>query len=268
MAAEGFAQIPNWLIRETDLSIYGIAVYAALSSHNGRGGIYPSIPKLAQEARCSERSVQKALAELRALGVLRVERRKRVAGDSDTNVYHLLNSVESSPESGAHGAGGGAHHAPGVVHTVHQGGAHHAPKEEPLEEEPIEEEPPKAPKGAVSVANHFDVFWSMYPRKVGKPQARGAYLKALKREAEAVIIGAVERMLADPNLPEQQFIPHPSTWLNRDGWNDEPFPARGGAAPKPSPAQHAADIARMGRELGMAQRGDAALFGGPKGLEA
>ena len=70
----------------------------------------------------------------------------------------------------------------------------------------------------------------LYPRKVGKPVAEKAFEKAVKRSRDPMVIVAGARRLAeDPNLPEKQFIPHPSTWLNRDGWNDEPMPARGGA---------------------------------------
>jgi hypothetical protein len=135
MGAEGFAMIPNWLIRETNVSVYGIAVYAALASHNGRGGIYPSIPTIAREARCSERKVQYELRELVKVGALVIEKRRTARGDADTSVYHLRTSLEG----GAPGAPGGAYGASPVVHDMHQGGAHGAPKEEPLEEEPLEE---------------------------------------------------------------------------------------------------------------------------------
>lgn len=77
-----------------------------------------------------------------------------------------------------------------------------------------------------SIAEHFDVFWQGYPRKVGKPQALAAFKKAVKRESVGVILIAVGLLAADPNLPEKRFIPHAATWLNRDGWNDEPYPPR------------------------------------------
>ena len=48
--------------------------------------------------------------------------------------------------------------------------------------------------------------------------------------------GAV-RLASDPNLPETQFIPYPSTWLNREGWNDEPYPDKVRAGAKMSNAQ-------------------------------
>jgi len=72
----------------------------------------------------------------------------------------------------------------------------------------------------------FDEFWSAYPRKVGKDRARTAYWSACRRTDEQAVIDGAYRLAADPNLPEAQFIPHPTTWLNRGGWDDEPLPAR------------------------------------------
>lgn len=88
-------------------------------------------------------------------------------------------------------------------------------------------EPPE--NHQVCSPDRFDQFWEAYPRKVGKQKARTKFTAACKRvDAQAVIEGA-RRLAADPNLPEAQFIPHPSTWLERDGWEDEPLPARTGA---------------------------------------
>lgn len=72
----------------------------------------------------------------------------------------------------------------------------------------------------------FDEFWSAYPRKVGKQKARGKYAAAVKRTGdEQTVIDGAHRLANDPNLPEPKFIPHPTTWLERDGWEDEPLPA-------------------------------------------
>ncbi|MCJ7859241.1 hypothetical protein [Corynebacterium kalidii] len=71
------------------------------------------------------------------------------------------------------------------------------------------------------------------PRKVGIGKARTAYRSAVKRAGdEQTVIDGMRRFAADPNLPaEKQYIPHPTTWLNRDGWEDEPLPPRPGAVP-------------------------------------
>ncbi len=74
--------------------------------------------------------------------------------------------------------------------------------------------------------DHFAEFWSNYPRKVGKDSARPAWDKARKRSSIEAILAGAKRIAADPNLPEAKYIPHPTTWLNRGGWDDEPFPDR------------------------------------------
>ncbi|MHA3682810.1 hypothetical protein ACXR2W_00920 [Leucobacter sp. HY1908] len=87
--------------------------------------------------------------------------------------------------------------------------------------------------GADVVATAFAAFYSSYPRKVGKAAARKAFVAAVKRAGSAqVVVDGARRFAADPNLPsgaERNFIPHPSTWLNRDGWEDEALPPRAGA---------------------------------------
>jgi hypothetical protein len=75
----------------------------------------------------------------------------------------------------------------------------------------------------------FNQFWDVYPKHLQKGEARKAFFKAVQRVGDAdTILDGARRMAADPNLPVKQFIPYPATWLNRDGWDDEPFPAREG----------------------------------------
>ena len=73
----------------------------------------------------------------------------------------------------------------------------------------------------------FDEFWSLYPRKIGKGGAKKAWAKITRGVKPELIIEGARRMSADPNLPETQFIPHPSTWLNEGRWDDEPYAPRG-----------------------------------------
>ena len=72
-------------------------------------------------------------------------------------------------------------------------------------------------------AADFDAFWELYPRKIGKTAARKAYAKARKevtaeRIAEGVTNAAAVWFASNT---EERFIPHPTTWLNRGGWDDE-----------------------------------------------
>ena len=81
--------------------------------------------------------------------------------------------------------------------------------------------PYKSPTG-----DEFDRFWSAYPRKAAKQKARTKFAAACNRTDVETIIAGAQRLAADPNLPEQTYIPYPTTWLERDGWDDEPLPAR------------------------------------------
>jgi hypothetical protein len=72
----------------------------------------------------------------------------------------------------------------------------------------------------------FIEFWNLYPRKAEKPKAKKALFKALAGTEFSVILAGAQRIANDPNLPEKTYIPYPATWLNRDGWEDEPYPPR------------------------------------------
>lgn len=76
----------------------------------------------------------------------------------------------------------------------------------------------------------FEAFWAAYPRRVGKGKARLAFERATTREEASAIVDGARRLAGDPNLPAAQYVPHPTTWLNRDGWGDDPYPARGGGS--------------------------------------
>jgi hypothetical protein len=78
---------------------------------------------------------------------------------------------------------------------------------------------------APALVGAFDAFWRQYPRKVGKRKAEAAFIAALKRAtSEALVAGAI-RYAHDPNR-DPGYTAHPTTWLNRDGWLDEPEPVR------------------------------------------
>lgn len=76
------------------------------------------------------------------------------------------------------------------------------------------------------IEHMFDNFWNEYPRKVGKEAARKSFAKAVKTTQPDVIVSGATRLAQDPNLPELQYVPYPATWLNRGGWDDEPYPAK------------------------------------------
>lgn len=70
----------------------------------------------------------------------------------------------------------------------------------------------------------FDEFWSAYPRKVGKGQARKAYATALKKTDHDTLLAAIR---ATPPPEDPKYFPHASTWLNGERWLDETWPPKG-----------------------------------------
>lgn len=69
----------------------------------------------------------------------------------------------------------------------------------------------------------FEAFWRSYPRKVARPRAYKAFVSALRRVSPAEMGAGLKRWKAYwAERDEPQFIPHPTTWLNQDRWNDEP----------------------------------------------
>lgn len=68
----------------------------------------------------------------------------------------------------------------------------------------------------------FDAFWAVYPRKVGKGEARKAF-KKISQSAYPLLVPAVERQKKTRQWQEDKgrFVPNPSTWLNQGRWEDD-----------------------------------------------
>lgn len=70
----------------------------------------------------------------------------------------------------------------------------------------------------------FSGFWSAYPKKQGKKDARRAFEKAIRHTSLGTILSALERQKQSQQWTKDngQFIPYPATWLNGCRWEDEP----------------------------------------------
>jgi hypothetical protein len=99
-------------------------------------------------------------------------------------------------------------------------------------EEEVEVEvykPPVSPKGdsvgpKKILLKRFETFWSHYPKKKSKGQAEKTWLKLKPtKKLLKIITDAVDQAKTSEDWLKDngQFIPHPSTWLNAKGWEDE-----------------------------------------------
>ena len=66
----------------------------------------------------------------------------------------------------------------------------------------------------------FEQFWQAYPRKVGKGKAREAYAKALRITDPATLTDQARRYAQSVQGKDQQYVAHPTTWLNQERWED------------------------------------------------
>lgn len=70
----------------------------------------------------------------------------------------------------------------------------------------------------------FDAFWSAYPKKVGRGDARRAWNKAhVTHEIFAKIMNTLQRATQSDQWKRDggKYIPNPATWLNQERWNDD-----------------------------------------------
>ncbi len=81
--------------------------------------------------------------------------------------------------------------------------------------------PPKSP---IRNEQAFDSFWTSYPKKQAKANARKAFDKLNPDEAllQRMLV-ALEWQKTSPSWTKDngQFIPYPATWLNGRRWEDE-----------------------------------------------
>jgi len=170
---------------------------------------YPSQATIALKASVSIRTVQRAVNTLCAQGYVRMT--KHAGGSADCredrrpHLYQInLNALRGDTVTRR------TSDANGATMTTDTG-RQSRPMNHPLEPSI---EPPS-----------FDVFWKIYPRKVGKQAAQKAFIKALKVAQLEEILAGAERYANDPNRVDA-FTAHPTTWLNAGRWADPALPER------------------------------------------
>lgn len=157
---------------------------------------------LLKKCSLSQRAIQMALRRLEEAGFLN---REEKPGRGVIYTVRPEGVHDMRPSRGAPDAPGGARRA--------GGGAPDAPK------------PSTNHQSTVSLfggEDDFETFWRAYPNKKAKPRAAKSFAKAIKRADIRAILDGLERAKLTPQWTKDRgaYIPHPSTWLNDEGWND------------------------------------------------
>ena len=101
---------------------------------------------------------------------------------------------------------------------------------------------------SISDADSFAEFWHLWPRSEGKAAAGKAWTKAATKIFPRALIELVREYVNHPNRPDAEFVPHASTWLNGERWNDGPPVARSNTQ-RPSKDVRALTLIEQGRAM-------------------
>lgn len=68
----------------------------------------------------------------------------------------------------------------------------------------------------------FEMFWKDYPRKINKKSASLKFKKVCQDEITyKALMEGLKNQRRLKQWEDSQYIPHPTTWLNGERWNDE-----------------------------------------------
>jgi len=90
-----------------------------------------------------------------------------------------------------------------------------------VSETPPEQTQTRAEQKQIPSASRFDEFWLVCPRKIGKGAAEKAWGKAIKDSDPQHLIDKMRGFAGECAGKDQNYIPHPATWLNAKRWMDE-----------------------------------------------
>lgn len=199
-----FAMIPEWVL-DAGLSPSAIVVYLTLARYANRKSrsCYPSKVTIQEKSRLSHGTVSKALAELRDAGAITTMRRN--VGGTPTSSLYVLHMA------GPFGQPKSANEAliPKTAALIPESGSQTRQGNQTREGISITQD------------SKFDEFWSAYPRRVGKGQAKKAWQKAVKETAPEVIIEAARQFADLRQGQDQTYTPYPATWLHGERWLDQ-----------------------------------------------
>ena len=171
------------------------------------GQCWPSLARLCKDTDMSHASVARKLLMLEELGLIKRDQR------DNTSTLYTMSPTETSLSP---------------TETPPCLPERHKPVSNNLEDKPTTN----------ILLSTFEDFWEVYPKKIGKGQARAAYNGAMKKVTPDELIAALKRYVAYSAPKEKQFTPNPATWLNGERWGDEDLNTSSSASLAPySPAR-------------------------------
>jgi hypothetical protein len=201
------------VMEHSRLSSTAYLVLLVIANHegdkDGEAWAWPSIDRLRREARCSDRTVIRAIQQAELAGELHVE---RGAGPGGVHLYRVLL-----------GKGGDTVTPPSVG-----GGAIHGPRVSPKPKELLGSSSSVSSSSSHSTSRRRDAaadarfadFWAVYPLRKDVGHARTAFRNACRRADPDTIIAGAARYRDDPTR-DPEHTKYAQGWLNGERWLDE-----------------------------------------------
>lgn len=184
----------SWALQQKGLKpITKIILISLADRHNPDYGCFPSIRKISEDTEVCVKSVYNHLLKLEEIGLIKRTGRVRDNGQQTSNEYLLIGVQDLH--------GDYVNRTPQRVHKVHTNN--------------------HVTINHVSEPNMFNDAWLAYPRKVGKGHAEKAWEKAIKKIDERELCKLLSQYIDSLVGKDPKFIPHLSTWLNGERWNDD-----------------------------------------------
>ncbi len=255
---DGWERCPRRLIRDLNVSSKAVRLFLLLKTFSGPKGCYPSQQELAASLDdCAEKTVRRCLDELRKAGYIQTRRKwietpqgprqtceyvfvdaSKVNGhqspltaDSDRTSVSLHSSertlassqIESERTFGAilNGHDGPCNCDLGTE-TISCASLDARESDIALRPESVRTPSKRSPKPDLQ-SQWFCAFWSGIWRKRGKGPAEKAFRRLIKTESDfRLVMAARNRDLPEMLGREENFRPHPATWLNAGDWLESP----------------------------------------------
>jgi hypothetical protein len=183
-----------------------IVLYWIADHHNSEtGACFPSLAKLADECEMDRSTIIRHVDSLCTMGFIEKVERKRGNGSRTSNGYHL--NLVKQPVANYDYPRRKMQPPPVAKCDPHNLGSYNLGK--------------LTSKNTAISEELFEDLWSIYKKKVGKGQARKAYTAALRKVDHDKIHLALIDYVRSTQGDDKKYLPHLSTWLNGERWDDE-----------------------------------------------
>lgn len=226
--------------------IYGLMLErTGLSKKNGwindSGFVYIiyTVEELEKDLNCSNKSVTKYINELKEIGLIEVVRR----GLGNPNIIYVKSLINVHFKKCKNYTSRSVKNTSLEVKKVHASNTEYSntdisnnispiipfSKQDDELEFYMEKKGEKQEEIEIVDCDEktFEKFWEIYPKKVGKKEARKSFAKILKSKNKHRTLGEIMKDLEKRKGYDEwkknngQFIPNPSTYLNQERWLDE-----------------------------------------------